>query len=90
MKTLLTTIFILATSLLHGQLPDTDIFVAEIEWNDGSPTVKKPVNMTKRPGYDNQPYFNHDGNGFYFTAINKDTTQSDIYVSDFKKHTIRI
>lgn len=54
------------------QLPDTDIFVAEIRWRDGRPIVSKPANATSRPGYDNQPSFTLDGQGILYTSIGAD------------------
>ncbi|MFM9051987.1 MAG: TolB family protein, partial [Bacteroidota bacterium] len=60
----------------------------ELSWENGTPAVKSPVNMTKKAGYDNQPCFNKDGKSFFFTAIHQDTTQSDIYYCDLEKRTI--
>jgi hypothetical protein len=38
----------------------------------------KPVNITNRDGYDNQPSFLPDGNGLLFTSI-RENNQADIY-----------
>ena len=42
--------------------PATDIFLApmSISSTDGRPMIGKPVNITNRPGYDNQPAFTPD------------------------------
>ena len=39
----------------------TDIYLARLTTEAGRVTVGEPVNATKRPGYDNQPYFTADG-----------------------------
>src|SRR6476660_3296359 len=65
--------------------PATDIFLAplSISSTDGRPTIGKPVNVTNRPGYDNQPAFTPDSRGMLFTSIHEDGGgQSDIYRYD--------
>jgi len=65
--------------------PATDIFLAplSISSTDGRPTIGKPVNITSRPGYDNQPAFTPDSKGILFTSIHEDAGgQSDIYRYD--------
>ena len=63
--------------------PATDIFLAplSISSTDGRPTIGKPVSVTNRPGYDNQPAFTPDSKGMLFTSIHEDG-QSDIYRYD--------
>jgi hypothetical protein len=68
----------------EGQAPPaTDIFLAplSIASADGRPVIGKPVNVTNRPGYDNQPAFTPDSKGMLFTSIHEDG-QSDIYRYD--------
>ncbi len=58
-----------------GQAPPaTDIFLAplSISSTDGRPTIGKPVNITSRPGYDNQPAFTPDSRSILFTSIHED------------------
>jgi len=65
--------------------PATDIFLAplSISSTDGRPTIGKPVNITSRPGYDNQPAFTPDSRAILFTSIHEDGGgQSDIYRYD--------
>ena len=65
--------------------PATDIFLAplSITSTDGRPVIGKPVNVTNRPGYDNQPAFTPDSKGVLFTSIHEDGGgQSDIYRYD--------
>lgn len=40
-----------------------------------------PVNITQRPGYDNQPSFAVDGKAVYYTSI-RENDQADIYMYD--------
>jgi hypothetical protein len=73
-----------------GQAPPaTDIFLAplSITSTDGRPVIGKPVNVTSRPGYDNQPAFTPDSKGILFTSIHEDG-QSDIYRYDLGTKTI--
>ncbi len=69
--------------------PATDIFLAplSISSTDGRPTIGKPVNITSRPGYDNQPAFTPDSRTILFTSIHEDG-QSDIYRYDLGTKTI--
>jgi Tol biopolymer transport system component len=66
---------------LFAQLPETDIFLADIKNDNGKLSFSTPQNITKRKGYDNQPYFTPDGKSILFVAL-QDTIQSDIYKYD--------
>jgi hypothetical protein len=74
--------------------PATDIFLAPLSITsaDGRPVIGKPVNVTNRPGYDNQPAFTPDSKGMLFTSIHDDGGgQSDIYRYDLgTKATTRV
>jgi dipeptidyl aminopeptidase/acylaminoacyl peptidase len=61
--------------------PATDVFLAPLSIKDGAPIVGKPVNVTQRPGYDNQPSFTPDSRAILFTSTREDG-QSDIYRFD--------
>jgi hypothetical protein len=66
-------------ALTQAQAPDlgTDIWLARL-----TPAgLEQPINITARPGYDNQPSFTPDGNGILFTR--RDGDQTDIYLYDF-------
>ena len=63
---------------------DTDILLAPITWSaDGVPSVGTPVNLTRRPDYDNQPHFVPDGSGLWYTVNDPHTGQADIWRYDF-------
>lgn len=67
-----------AGARIAAQVPDSEIFLASLEWQDGRPTVSNARNITQRQGYDNQPQFSSDGKSLFFTAIHDDE-QADIY-----------
>lgn len=49
--------------------PDSEIFLASLFVRDGKVAVGAPVNITKSPGYDNQPSFTPDGNRILFASV---------------------
>jgi len=51
-----------------AQVPDTDIWIADLAITGDSIRVSGAHNVTRRPGYDNQPAFLLDGRGFLFSA----------------------
>ncbi|HET9383649.1 MAG TPA: hypothetical protein VFO67_00780 [Gemmatimonadales bacterium] len=65
--------------------PATDIYVAELHVTDRRVTVGAPVNVTARPGYDNQPFFLRDGRSFLYTSVRDG--QADIYRYDETRKT---
>ncbi|MDF2438037.1 MAG: hypothetical protein K0Q95_2413 [Bacteroidota bacterium] len=73
--------FTLFTQTLFAQLPNTDIWLLDITVMKDSVSLTNPVNITNRPGYDNQPTFSPDGKYILFTSI-RDEKQSDIYKYD--------
>lgn len=62
----------------------TDIWVAELLDSGRRLRVGTPVNVTDRPGYDNQPFFLPNGSGLLYTRIDIDG-QTDIHVYDFER-----
>ena len=74
---------LVAVSLAAGQgPPGTDIFLAELRARGAGDRVQvaAPVNVTHRPGYDNQPFFTPDGRGFLYTSVSDG--QADIWRYD--------
>ena len=67
--------------------PQTDIFLAPLTVRDGHVEVGKPVNVTNRPGYNNQPSFTPDSRAILYTSVREDA-QSDIYRYDIAAATI--
>ena len=69
-----------------AQVPATDIFVATLKVTKGAGgtaqwQVGAPMNVTHRPGYDNQPSFLPGGRSFLYTVIGDDA-QADVYRYD--------
>lgn len=63
--------------------PDTEIVVAALSQpTRGALTIGTPENVTRSPGYDNQPSFTPDGRAMLFTS-NRGGAQTDIYRYDF-------
>ena len=63
---------------------DADILVADLSSMPGGlPSIGRPVNLTQRPDYDNQPSFTPDGSGLWYTANDPQSGQSDIWRYDF-------
>jgi dipeptidyl aminopeptidase/acylaminoacyl peptidase len=60
--------------------PDTEIFLASFSAR-ATPAVTRAENITRSPGYDNQPCFTPDGAAILFTS-NRGATQTDIYRYD--------
>lgn len=63
--------------------PSTDIFLAPLRIQNDKPVVGKPINITNRPGYDNQPSFTRDSRSVLFTSVREDA-QADIYRYDLR------
>jgi WD40 repeat protein len=59
--------------------PSTDVYVAAIgPSTDGNIRVGTPENISKNPGYDNQPFFVRESSALLFTSM-RDGKQTDIY-----------
>jgi len=80
------TLFALQAVAAPAAPPATDIYVASLHVADGRVQVGTPVNVTARPGYDNQPFFLPDGRAFLYTSIREDS-QADIYRYDLERAT---
>jgi Tol biopolymer transport system component len=63
--------------------PNSDIFLARIVQIGDSLRLGAAQNVTRRPGYDNQPAFLTDATGFLYTAIDS-TGQADIWRYDLR------
>ena len=79
-------IALLALQAAAAGPPATDIYLADLRVSRGRVSVGVPVNVTARPGYDNQPFFLPDGRAFVYTSIREDS-QADIYRYDIDTKT---
>jgi WD40 repeat protein len=88
MKQVCTSFFLLLTSYLFCQLPESDIWLLDINNSSaGTISLSNPVNITNHKGYDNQPVFSPDGKYILYTSQVDGTLQTDIYKYDFKTKT---
>jgi len=71
----------MASGVSATQQPDTDVYL--VRYDPGrSPAVSGPaVNISRSPGYDNQPSFTPDGAAVLFSS-NREGVQTDIYRYD--------
>jgi len=60
-----------------ANFPETDIFLFDINVSKQEVTISNGRNVTKRAGYDNQPYFTKDSQSFLFSR--GDDYQTDVY-----------
>jgi hypothetical protein len=72
-----------ATAAIARAQTGSDILLAPMNIHKGRITVGTPLNITNRPGYDNQPSFTSDGRALLFTSIREDK-QADTYSYDLK------
>jgi len=66
----------------ESTIPDSDIYVAPLEFSAGTVKIGELKNITNNPGYDNQPFFLPDSNTILFTSRRgpePENQQSDIY-----------
>jgi hypothetical protein len=68
----------LLVSTLKAQLPESDIWLYKIKKTATGIILHEGINITDRPGYDNQPCFSADGKILYYVSIREDN-QADIY-----------
>lgn len=61
--------------------PASDIWLVDVTVRGGRVRLGTPVNVTARPGYDNQPAFLADGTALYYTRIGDDG-QADVWRYD--------
>jgi len=79
----------LAALSAGAQSPSTEVYLAEVERIDDSIVVKRPVNITRRAGYDNQPAFTADSRSILYVA--QSDGQTDIWRYDIaSRRTVRV
>jgi dipeptidyl aminopeptidase/acylaminoacyl peptidase len=83
-QSLLLTLLLSSGSTVFAQMPDTDIWLFDITKNGDSISFSNALNITNRPGYDNQPAFSPDGKRIIYSSYRDG--QSDIYSYDIASH----
>ncbi len=80
-----TSLFLAVCVQLHAQskmkLPDSEIYVLNMKYDNGSYTFSDATNISNNPGFDNQPAFSADGSYLLYTS-SRDGKQTDIYKYD--------
>ena len=91
----LVALLLVAASALFGpttaaaQAIESDIWLVALSTTaEGDLRFGVAENVTRRPGYDNQPHFTPDGSGFWFTIYDDHTLQSDIWRYDVGPGTV--
>ncbi|GEO04465.1 hypothetical protein AAE02nite_21290 [Adhaeribacter aerolatus] len=87
----LSTLLLLLFCLTQGQpvvaqtMPETEIYLCRVKNKKGQWKISQPQNITRRPGYDNQPAFTPNGKNILFTSI-RERPSTDIYSYEIKKN----
>lgn len=85
MKTLLQFLLaLLLTNIVQAQ-PETDVYLADIEFSENSFSITNIINVSSNPGYDNQPSFLTDGSGILYAGTRNE--QTDVVLYDISKKT---
>lgn len=75
--------------VLRGQQPPgTDILLFDFSFRNGALTLLNPVNITRRTGYDNQPFFHPKQPVLYYTSADENG-RTDIIEYNFLSNTSR-
>jgi hypothetical protein len=85
MKVFLFSLFI--STYCFAQMPETDIWLVNIVKKEGKYSYEKPLNISSRKGYENQPSFTEDNKGIYFVS-DKVANQTDVFIYNIKNKTI--
>ncbi len=67
-----------------AQLPETTVYLFDLQKSGKTYQVNKPQIISKRIGYNNQPYFSPDGN-YLFYVSSMDTSNTEIFRYDLRK-----
>ncbi len=70
------------------ELPECDIYLFDVVTAENSFSIANGRNVTKRVGYDNQPWFTPSGKSFLFTA-NYQPDRTDVYEFELESREIQ-
>ncbi len=71
-NSLVQVVVLLLTTGLFGQA-NTEVYLFDLDMNNGTPTLSNPKNISNNEGYDNQPSF-LDNNNVLFSSTREDQT----------------
>lgn len=84
MKKILLLLFVFIQFAGKAQLPETVIYLFDVRKNPKGIIIENPKIISKKTGYNNQPYFSIDGETmFYVSSI--DTVNIELYKVDMRK-----
>jgi hypothetical protein len=79
---LLYLLLLTSLSALAQQPPGTEIYWAELRETPSGLRIGRSINLTRRPGYDNQPFFHPTEDRLYYASADADQ-RTDIASYDF-------
>ncbi len=82
-------ILIFLSTKTFAQLPLTSIYFFDIKKSNKGISLSNPQLISKKKGYNNQPYFTPDGNYFYFVSA-LDTNNVEIFSIDITKKKYKV
>ncbi|MBL7765632.1 MAG: PD40 domain-containing protein [Chitinophagaceae bacterium] len=71
-------LLLLASPCAYAQLPETVVYLFDMQRSSKGIKIMNPRIISKKSGYNNQPYFTPDGEAIYFVS-SMDTTNTEIY-----------
>jgi hypothetical protein len=89
MKYLIVCLLLLASDGLLAQLPTTSLYLMDVERNGKTIRILPPKLISKKSGYNNQPYFASDDKYLYFVS-SKDTSNVEVMRVDLSKKRLKI
>jgi dipeptidyl aminopeptidase/acylaminoacyl peptidase len=81
MKKISCILFLAMATTSFAQLPNTDIWVMDMQVKNDTVILVNPENITNLVGYDNQPVFSPDSKYLLYTSV-RDGLQSDVFKYD--------
>ena len=84
MKKYVAFLFVLAHMVAKAQLPETKIYLFQVQRSPKGYALSSPRIIGNSKGYNNQPYFSIDGN-YLFYVSSKDSVNTELYKYQFKK-----
>jgi hypothetical protein len=75
-------VVVLLSNLLVAQ-PATDIYIFDLSIKNKKVSLSNPVNITNRPGYDNQPFFSPDNQILYYVSADS-SGRTDIFEFNYE------
>ena len=78
---------IVSAQYAFAQLPQTNIFLTNVTFNLGNMTVTKPVNISGKNSYSDDPAFSPDGKVILYTSYSDSLGHTEIYKYQLKTKT---